>query len=193
MTDQWYFEREGAPAGPITFAELQRLAASGIISRATRAWSEGMTDWVPAGTIPQLFEAASPALAAQAFEAPTAPRVRAHVAPTMVPLAAPPPPMSMAAARYCSSCGQPIHPYAEICPNCGVRQRGQVGSKNKTTAALLAIFLGAFGAHKFYLGQSGLGVLYLLFFWTFIPGFIALIEFVIYLTMTDEAFAAKYG
>jgi len=48
--------------------------------------------------------------------------------------------------------------------------------KDPTTAVLLALFLGGLGAHKFYLGQTGLGVLYLLFCWTTIPSIIALFE-----------------
>jgi TM2 domain-containing membrane protein YozV len=48
--------------------------------------------------------------------------------------------------------------------------------KNSTTAVLLAIFLGGLGAHKFYLNQVGLGVLYLLFCWTGIPAIIGVIE-----------------
>lgn len=48
--------------------------------------------------------------------------------------------------------------------------------KNPTTAVLLALFLGGVGAHKFYLGQTGLGIVYLLFSWTTIPGWIGLIE-----------------
>jgi TM2 domain-containing membrane protein YozV len=48
--------------------------------------------------------------------------------------------------------------------------------KDTMTAVLLALFLGGLGAHQFYLGQILLGVLYLLFFWTFIPMIIALIE-----------------
>ncbi|RMH47148.1 MAG: TM2 domain-containing protein [Gammaproteobacteria bacterium] len=48
--------------------------------------------------------------------------------------------------------------------------------KDPTTAVLLALFLGGIGGHKFYLGQTGLGVLYLLFCWTMIPGVIALFE-----------------
>lgn len=65
--------------------------------------------------------------------------------------------------------------------------------KNKMTAGLLAIFVGYFGAHKFYLGQSGIGVVYLLFCWTGIPGIIALIEGIIFLTMSDDDFNAKYN
>ncbi|MBH0071340.1 NINE protein [Pseudoalteromonas sp. NZS127] len=60
-------------------------------------------------------------------------------------------------------------------------------------AALLAVFLGGFGVHKFYLGQIGLGFIYLLFFWTAIPAIIAFVEFIILLTMSDEAFNNKYG
>lgn len=48
--------------------------------------------------------------------------------------------------------------------------------KDPTTALLLALFLGGIGGHKFYLGQVGLGVVYLLFSWTFIPGIVAFIE-----------------
>ena len=66
-------------------------------------------------------------------------------------------------------------------------------TKNKLTAALLAFFLGGIGVHKFYLGQTGKGILYLLFCWTGIPAFIAFIEFIIYLTMDDKAFAEKYS
>jgi TM2 domain-containing membrane protein YozV len=48
--------------------------------------------------------------------------------------------------------------------------------KDATVAILLAVFLGGFGAHHFYLGRTGLGVLYLLFFWSVIPSLVALIE-----------------
>lgn len=70
---------------------------------------------------------------------------------------------------------------------------GQVGKKSRIAAALLAFFLGGFGVHKFYLGRIGWGILYLLFCWTFIPALVAFIEFIIYLCMSDEDFARKYG
>lgn len=36
--------------------------------------------------------------------------------------------------------------------------------KNKTTAALLALFLGGIGIHRFYLGKWISSIFYLLFF-----------------------------
>lgn len=65
--------------------------------------------------------------------------------------------------------------------------------KNKTTAALLAFFLGAFGVHRFYLGKIGQGFAYLLLCWTMVPGIIAFIDFIIFLTMAEEKFNQKYN
>ena len=48
--------------------------------------------------------------------------------------------------------------------------------KNATTGVILALFLGGIGIHEFYLGNTGGGVVMLLFCWTFIPAFIALIQ-----------------
>lgn len=63
--------------------------------------------------------------------------------------------------------------------------------KDKTTAGLLGIFLGGLGAHKFYLGKSGQGILYLLFCWTYIPGILGLIEGILYLTKNERDFHAN--
>jgi len=64
--------------------------------------------------------------------------------------------------------------------------------KSKTTAGILAILLGGIGVHKFYLGQTGKGILYLLFCWTYIPALLGLIEGIMYLTSSDEKFYSKY-
>ncbi|MGD2186285.1 MAG: TM2 domain-containing protein [Desulfobacterales bacterium] len=101
-----------------------------------------------------------------------------------------PPPLPKGADEaFCSSCGNPIKLQAEICPNCGFRQRK---GADKTALALLAFFLGGFGAHKFYLGKYGQGFFYILFFWTGIPGLIAFVEFIIYLCTPREKIAQKY-
>ena len=49
-------------------------------------------------------------------------------------------------------------------------------AKNPTTAIVLALFLGGVGGHHFYMGNVGLGFLYLIFVWTFIPAIVALVE-----------------
>lgn len=97
-------------------------------------------------------------------------------------------------SAFCHACGTSLDPRAEICVKCGVRQRrAATTGRSRTSAAVFALFLGGLGAHKFYLGQPGLGVLYLLFCWTLVPSVVALIEGILYLTMSDEDFAAKHG
>lgn len=48
--------------------------------------------------------------------------------------------------------------------------------KDKNTAVLLAILVGSIGAHRFYLGETTAGVLFLLFSWTWIPLIIGIVE-----------------
>jgi TM2 domain-containing membrane protein YozV len=48
--------------------------------------------------------------------------------------------------------------------------------KNPKTGFLLALSLGAFGAHHFYMRRFGLGTLYLLLSWTFMPLIFACLE-----------------
>lgn len=91
---------------------------------------------------------------------------------------------------FCSKCGKEIDDMAIACPNCGVATQnaesnkqpqivinnantntnsnvntvgGVVGGrvKNKWVSFLLCLFLGYLGAHKFYEGKTGMGILYL--------------------------------
>lgn len=102
--------------------------------------------------------------------------------------------------KFCSECGEIIRARAEICPHCGVRQipYGGLGTvapngKSRLAAVLFAFFLGGFGAHKFYLGKIGMGVIYLLLCWTFIPALLGVIEGVLLLVMSDDEFVRRYG
>ena len=79
--------------------------------------------------------------------------------------------------------------------------QGQRYTKSKVAAGLLAIFLGWFGIHKFYLGYTGPGILLLIcgtigWVFFFIPPIVAsiigLIEGIIYLTKQDDQFEQEY-
>lgn len=95
----------------------------------------------------------------------------------------------MEETKFCKWCGEKIAIDAEICPKCGRRVEAAptttapqaivnntnqnvntnvnnnmipIGKlKNKWVAFFLCLFLGFLGAHKFYEGKSGMGVLYL--------------------------------
>lgn len=84
---------------------------------------------------------------------------------------------------FCGSCGKETNEAAEICISCGVKlagsggiggaggldfskitssvQSGASGPKTKMVAGLLAILLGCWGLHKFYLGYSQQGIIML--------------------------------
>lgn len=51
--------------------------------------------------------------------------------------------------------------------------------KSKWLAVVLALFLGIFGVHKFYLEHRKAGFLYLAFFWTSIPLYLGVIDAII--------------
>ena len=93
--------------------------------------------------------------------------------------------------KFCKHCGTKIAAAAVICPHCGCQVEEMhhndqpnivinnanantntntnvnaamfgVRVKNKWVAFLLCFFLGYLGAHKFYEGKAGMGILYLL-------------------------------
>lgn len=48
--------------------------------------------------------------------------------------------------------------------------------KDSTAGVLLSVLLGGIGAHHFYMGNAGLGIVYLLFSWTGIPMILGVVE-----------------
>jgi TM2 domain-containing membrane protein YozV len=66
--------------------------------------------------------------------------------------------------------------------------------KDKNVAGILALFLGSFGVHRFYLGQIGLGILYIIlnvfFFFSF---FLSLIDAIVFFSQDKDAFDLKYN
>lgn len=92
--------------------------------------------------------------------------------------------VSIGETKFCKHCAATIPKDAIICTACGRQVEALSGSsqpsivisntntnavvtsggreRNKWVAFLLCLFLGVFGAHKFYEGKPGMGILYLL-------------------------------
>jgi TM2 domain-containing membrane protein YozV len=69
----------------------------------------------------------------------------------------------------------------------------RVAYRNKWVAAALALLLGWIGAHKFYLGQTGMGIVYLLFCWTFIPLLLSMIETLMLVVSSEREFDVRFN
>ena len=81
--------------------------------------------------------------------------------------------------KFCPNCGKPVNENQAICLSCGValKQENKVGTtsltdnaglpegKDKITAAILAFFLGSFGIHCFYLGETKKGIVRIIATW----------------------------
>ncbi|MBI4869270.1 MAG: TM2 domain-containing protein [Candidatus Wallbacteria bacterium] len=66
----------------------------------------------------------------------------------------------------CVDCGSSVSDLAPMCPKCGrpiAALRPGYG-RSRTVAALLALFLGPTGLHKFYLGNWVQGIIYAISF-----------------------------
>jgi TM2 domain-containing membrane protein YozV len=101
--------------------------------------------------------------------------------------------------------GHPAQPYPQpiniVVQNTNTMTQGsgatgglvRVANRNKWVAAALAFFLGGLGGHKFYLGQTGMGLVYLLFCWTFIPMFISLVETLMLVVADEREFDIRFN
>lgn len=101
-------------------------------------------------------------------------------------------------SKFCANCGKELTENAFACLNCGVAadfgaQNAKSGAtgipgldsdgwcpagKEKIVAILLAFFIGGFGIHNFYLGETKKGLLRLCTSWLFIGSILALIDFI---------------
>lgn len=57
---------------------------------------------------------------------------------------------------------------------------------------MLALFLGGAGVHKFYAGKWMMGILYLLFSWTYIPIIISLFDVIIAILKPSDEYGRIY-
>jgi len=215
-----YANNSNEAVGPVEESHLHELFNRGEIKRETNILSEGADTWLPyssllAGPPPPSSNSAIPPIAGISPQQSAAeamqrcPYCSEHVFATAkkckhcgetldVALRA-----AEEAKKSSSSQQQPM-----VFMNAGGGGGGSsaasssssgggygpiVGTKSRIVAALLAFFLGGIGVHKFYLGQTAMGVVYLIFSWTFIPMIISWIEGLLYLLSTERAFALKYG
>jgi len=65
--------------------------------------------------------------------------------------------------------------------------------KDKNVAGILALLFGWLGIHRFYLGQGGLGIAYLMFCWLPIVWLIAFVDAILFFVMDPEGFDMKYN
>ncbi len=185
--DAWYYSlSEGEEEGPVSLREVKSMIRSEMLDGDALLWTEGMSDWEPADEVSELQQ-----LFKQRSRSSSSSQ-RAQQQPDSQSGGIDP---LLGMVKYCTGCGKQIHPEAVNCPACGVRCRktGTGGSdKSRTTAAILALFLGGLGAHHFYLNQPIRGIVYLVFCFTFIPAIVAFVEAIILLCMSDERFEQQY-
>lgn len=91
--------------------------------------------------------------------------------------------------KYCHACGSQLHIDAEMCPKCGVRQKGVAGDlagvseKKILPTFLFAFFLGVLGIHRFYVGKTGSGIAMLILsitvFGLIVTGIWALVDWIV--------------
>lgn len=219
---KYHYANEANEAiGPVEESELHELFNKGEIKRDTNILPEGADAWHPYSRLtgvpapPPNNSTLTPPLAA----APPQHQQAAAEAMQRCPYCSE---MVFASAKKCRHCGEILDVALRaaeeakkssssqqpmVFMNAGGGGGGSsaaasssgggfgpiVGTKSRVVAAILAFLLGGIGVHKFYLGQIGWGIVYLLFSWTFIPMFISWIEGLLYLLSTERAFALKYG
>jgi len=102
-------------------------------------------------------------------------------------------------AAFCGKCGVQTNPEQVLCVSCGHSLSRASYSNQKLVAGLLAIVLGMFGIHKFFLGYTREGIVMLLvtiltfFLLAWIPAVVGIAEGIIYLTMTDQEFDTTHS
>ena len=70
------------------------------------------------------------------------------------------------------------------------------GMKDKNVAGILALFLGWLGVHRFYLGQVGLGILFVflsVISFGALSFFFAVIDAIVFFSQDKDAFDLKYN
>ena len=214
MANFFLTDTSGNRRGPYNEQQLQALAAKGSITPNTPLETDtGHTGF--AGQIPGLnFKNAAPPPFAQA----TPPSANTFCTNCGRPVSEQAVACMSCGARpighkkFCRQCGVALNPEQVVCVRCGAGisaagasrsvgvggHTGNSGQKNKLVAGLLAIFLGGIGAHKYYMGSWGWGIVFTAsviltgFILGIVTSIIALVEGIMFLVMSEDTFAEKY-
>lgn len=86
VSDEWYVAINGVPVGPVRISELRRKAATGAVTEDSLCWQEGLEEWRPIKSIPELAtlvrEAAQGGMRPSMVSAPDIPpSVRSNIPP----------------------------------------------------------------------------------------------------------------
>ncbi len=54
-SNEWYVAINGVPVGPVRLGELRRKAAAAAVTEESLVWQEGMEEWRPLKTVPDLL------------------------------------------------------------------------------------------------------------------------------------------
>lgn len=201
---EWWVDQGGTQQGPFSFSNLSSMFKNGKYSESNLVWCTGMENW----TAPSNVEGLKNLVASSYQLEPVAPRPasQGQFAPPMGQS-----PMGGYQGGYQQA------PHNQF--NTGYQQnQGFYGQQSqipvqqqyanqptkipdKTIAIVLALFLGGLGIHKFYLGETGAGIAYLLLnlllCWTLIVpviiGIVCLVEAIRYACTSQERWAELYG
>lgn len=86
MGADWYYVKNGERHGPVLADDVRRMAHEGQLTAEDIVWSEGMTNWMPLGNVPELLSSQTdqPIAVAAVHHAPDPRAYVAHV-PTPAP------------------------------------------------------------------------------------------------------------
>jgi len=203
---KWFYSKGKTELGPVSDSQMRSLLESGAISPKTLLWKDGMPDWIHAQGIPEFQSRRAPAFPPKTTVPPIFNQLDAFcsncgnavsskaVACTACGVA------PRGEKHYCYNCGVPVNVNQIICVQCGVgltvshvQPSANPSNTDKNTAAILALVLGGLGAHKFYYGSWGWGVIYICFCVTFVPAGLAFLEGIMLLFMARNTYDERYN
>ena len=165
----WHINRDGKSTGPFSEHQIKQLLRERRVLDTDLVWKQGMKEWSTAAAVFGIKEPKLP---------PIPPRV---------------PDASSEQGNHSTN------PYGEMATSPAPFSKQTPSSEtSKLGAALLAIFLGGLGIHKFYLGYQTAGIIMLAItllscgFGVFVIGIVGIIEGIIYISKSDEEFYLTY-